>query len=250
MIRNILVSLVLLVLILGGVGFYYFDSLVVRGIEVGGSRVLGTQVDVDSALVSPLGGAGSISGLRVANLEGFQSDYAFQMEEISIELDVGSVFSDVVIVESVTITQPQITYERSLTRDNIRALLNNISTGGGASAPADEGASTRRIIIREFLMESPQVNLVAASMEAPIALPNISLRNIGEENNAATVADALRQILSAVSTSILNSDLPVLDMIRDNVENRLQQGAEELESAVDDAVEDVGDRLRGILNQG
>ncbi|CAE7735049.1 Proc [Symbiodinium microadriaticum] len=248
MVRNILVSIVLFVLILGGVGFYYFDSLVVRGIEVGGSRVLGTQVDVDSALISPVGGVGSISGLRVANLEGFQSDYAFQMEEISIELDVGSVFSDVVIVESVTISQPQITYERSLTRDNIRALLNNISSGGGASAPADEAASTRRIIIREFLMENPRVNLVAASMEAPIALPSISLRNIGEENNAATVADALRQILSAVSTSILNSDPPVLDMIRENVENRLQQGAEEVENVVDDAVEDLGNRLRGILN--
>ncbi|MEQ8315440.1 MAG: hypothetical protein RL839_08255 [Gammaproteobacteria bacterium] len=248
MVRNILVSIVLFVLILGGVGFYYFDSLVVRGIEVGGSRVLGTQVDVDSALISPVGGVGSISGLRVANLEGFQSDYAFQMEEISIELDVGSVFSDVVIVESVTISQPQITYERSLTRDNIRALLNNISSGGGASAPADEAASTRRIIIREFLMENPRVNLVAASMEAPIALPSISLRNIGEENNAATVADALRQILSAVSASILNSDPPVLDMIRENVENRLQQGAEEVENVVDDAVEDLGDRLRGILN--
>lgn len=248
MVRNILVSIVLFVLILGGVGFYYFDSLVVRGIEVGGSRVLGTQVDVDSALISPVGGVGSISGLRVANLEGFQSDYAFQMEEISIELDVGSVFSDVVIVESVTISQPQITYERSLTRDNIRALLNNISSGGGASASADEAASTRRIIIREFLMENPRVNLVAASMEAPIALPSISLRNIGEENNAATVADALRQILSAVSTSILNSDPPVLDMIRENVENRLQQGAEEVENVVDDAVEDLGNRLRGILN--
>lgn len=248
MVRNILVSIVLFVLIVGGVGVYYFDSLVVRGIEVGGSRVLGTQVDVDSALISPVGGVGSISGLRVANLEGFQSDYAFQMEEISIELDVGSVFSDVVIVESVTISQPQITYERSLTRDNIRALLNNISSGGGASAPTDEAASTRRIIIREFLMESPRVNLVAASMEAPIALPSITLRNIGEENNAATVADALRQILSAVSTSILNSDPPVLDMIRDNVENRLQQGAEEVENAVDDAVEDLGNRLRGILN--
>ena len=78
--------------------------------------------------------------------------------------------------------------------------------------------------------------------------PDIALSNIGEESNAATVAEAMRQILSAVSQSILNTDPPVLDMIRENVENRLQEQVEEVESAVDDAVEDIGDRLRGILN--
>ena len=59
-----------------------------------------------------------------------------------------------------------------------------------------------------------------------------------------TVADALRQILSAVSTSILNSDPPIFEMMRENVEERLQEGVEEVENAV----EEIGDRLRGILN--
>lgn len=249
MIRNILISLLLFLLILGGVAFYYMDSLVTSGIQVVGSRVLGTPVEVDSALVSPLTGSGSISGLRIANVEGFDSEYAFQLDEVSVELDVGSVFSDVVVVNSVVISRPQITYERTIRRDNIRALIDNISTGADDSnTPAAQGGSTRRIIIREFLMDDPQLNLVAASLEAPVALPNISLSNIGEESNAATVADALRQILTAVSRSILNSDPPVLDMIRENVENRLQESVQEVESAVDDAVEDIGDRLRNILN--
>ena len=93
-------------------------------------------------------------------------------------------------------------------------------------------------------MLQPQLNLVAASLQAPVPLPDIVLTNIGEESNAATVADATRQILRAISTSILNSDLPVLDMIRENVENRLQDGVQEVENAV----EDVSNRLRGLLD--
>lgn len=248
MIRNILISLVLFLLILGGGAYFYLDSLVTSGIAVVGSRVLGTSVEVDSALVSPLTGSGSISGLRIANVEGFDSEYAFQLQEVSVELDIGTVFSDVVVVNSVVISEPQITYERTLRRDNIRALMDNISTGGVDSSTATESESARRIVIREFLMADSQLNLVAASIEAPVALPDIALSNIGEESNAATVAEAMRQILSAVSQSILNTDPPVLDMIRENVENRLQEQVEEVESAVDDAVEDIGDRLRGILN--
>ncbi len=249
MIKNILISLVLFVLVIGGVAYFYLDSLVTSGIEVVGSRVLGTQVQVRSASISPLTGSGSISGLSIDNVEGFNSEHAFELEEVSISLNLGSVFSDVVEVNSVVITQPEITFERQLSRDNIRALIDNISTpAGGGEEPAAEGASARRIIIREFLMDDPQVNLVAASIEAPIPLPNISLSNIGEENDSATVAEALRQILSSVSTAILNTDPPIFDMIRENVEGRLQEGVQEVESAVDDAVEDIGDRLRGILN--
>lgn len=245
MIKKILISLVMFILVVGGVAFFYLDSLVTSGIEVVGSRVLGTEVQVRSASISPLTGSGSISGLSVANVEGFSSEHAFELEEVSVSLNLGSVFSDVVEINSVVITSPKITFERQLTQDNIRALIDNISTpASGGEEAATEGEAGQRIIIREFLMDDPQVNLVAASIEAPIPLPNISLSDIGEEDNSTTVADALRQILSAVSTSILNSDPPIFEMMRENVEERLQQGVEEVENAV----EDIGDRLRGILN--
>jgi hypothetical protein len=245
MIKKILISLVLFLLIIGGGVFYYFDSIVKSGIEVVGTRVLGTQVSVGSTLVSPLSGSGSISGLQVRNPEGFDAEYVFQMDQIEVNLNASTVMSDVVEIESVIISRPQITYERRLTTDNIRALLENIgSAGGSGEASSEESASTRRIIIREFRMLQPQLNLVAASIEAPLPLPDIVLNNIGEESNAATVAEAARQILRAINTSILNSDLPVLDMLRENVENRLQDGVQEVENAV----EEVGNRLRGLFD--
>lgn len=249
MIKKTIISLVFLLLLAGGGLFFYFDSIVTSGIEVVGSEVLGTEVAVDSVSISPLSGSGSISGLSIANTEDFNSEYAFQLAEVSVTLDTSSVFDDVVIIDNVTITQPEITYETRITSDNIRALINNISAGGSSSestAPGEEGG--KRIVIREFRMLDPQLNLVAAVVSAPIPLPDIELNDIGAEDDSSTVADALELILSSLSTSILSANLPNLDDLREGVEGRIQEGVEELENTVNDAAEEVTDRLRNILN--
>lgn len=251
MIKKAIISLVVLLLLIGGGLYFYFESIVQTGIEVVGTQVLGTEVTVDAVSVSPLSGAGTLRGLSIGNPEGFNSDYAFQLAEVSIALDTASVFEDVVVVDSVTIIQPQITYETRITSDNIRALVNNVSGGSSASTDASE-SSGRQIIIREFRMLDPQLNLVAAVVTAPVSLPDIELNDIGAEDNSTTVADALQLILSTLSTSILSANLPNLEDLREGVEEALQEGADELESrledTVNDAAEEVGNRLRSILD--
>lgn len=250
MIKKTIISLVFLLLLAGGGLFFYFDSIVTSGIEVVGSEVLGTEVAVDSVSISPLSGSGSISGLSIGNTADFDSEYAFQLAEVSVTLDTSSVFDDVVIIDNVTIIQPEITYETRITTDNIRALINNISGGGSSSSEsaATGGEGGKRIVIREFRMLDPQLNLVAAVVTAPVPLPDIELNDIGAEDDSSTVADALELILSSLSTSILSASLPNLDDVRDQVEGRLQEGVEELEDTVNDAAEEVTDRLRSILN--
>ncbi|NKB33617.1 MAG: hypothetical protein GKR91_11020 [Pseudomonadales bacterium] len=254
MIKKIVISLVFLILLVGGGLFYYFDSIVKSGVEVVGTQVLGSEVSVESVSVSPLNGMGSISGLSIANPEGFDSDYAFQLEEMSVVLNTSTVFEDVLVIDSITIVQPQITYETRIVSDNIRALIENISSDSSGSSAAESSTESggRRIVIREFRMLDPQLNLVAAVVNAPFQLPDVELNDIGAEDNSTTVSDALRLILSTLSRSILSSNLPSIDDLRNEVEGRLQDGVEALESrldnSVEDAAEEVTDRLHSILN--
>jgi len=88
------------------------------------------------------------------------------------------------------------------------------------------------------------VNFGAAVASAPISLLDIDLTDIGTEDNAATVAQVLEVVLSAVRRTIREAELPGLDMLREGVESRLQDGIEEAE----EVVEDLGNRLRGILD--
>ena len=44
MIKKLLVSIVLFVVVLGGIAYFYLDGLVTTGIQVVGSQVLGTGI--------------------------------------------------------------------------------------------------------------------------------------------------------------------------------------------------------------
>ncbi|PCI75852.1 MAG: hypothetical protein COB20_11950 [SAR86 cluster bacterium] len=245
MIKKILISVVFLLLLVGGGLFFYLDSIVKSGIEVVGSSVLGTAVTVDSVSLSPLSGQGSISGLRVENPEGFDSQYAFELDSVLININVNSVFTDAAEIESIIIMQPIITYETKITSDNIRTLLDNLSEGGSASSdPEASDDSGQQIIIREFRMVDAQLNFVSAIVSAPITLADIEIRDIGAENGTASAANAVRVVLQELVTSILGADLPSLDELRESVEDRIQDGAQRVE----EAVEDLGGRLRSILN--
>ncbi len=245
MIKKILISVVLLLLIVGGGLFFYLDSIVKSGIEVVGSSVLGTAVTVDSVSLSPLSGQGSISGLRVENPEGFDSKYAFELDSILVNIDVNSVFTDAVEIESIIIMQPVITYETKITTDNIRALLDNLSEGNAALGDTDAADdSEQQIIIREFRMVDAQLNFVSSLVSAPITLADIEIRDIGTDSGTASAANAVRLVLQELLASILSADLPSLDGLRESVEGRIQDGAQRVE----EAVEDLGSRLRNILN--
>lgn len=242
MIKKILIAVIFLILLAGAGLFFYFGSLAKSGIEVVGSSVLGTSVSVEGVSVSPLSGAGSISGLRVENPEGFNSQYAFELDSVSVNINTSTFFSDVLEIESITIVQPTITYETKITTDNIRTLLAHLSSGdstaGRGSSSSDE---EKQIIIRELRILDSQLNFVAAVVTAPIFLADIEMQDIGTDGGSISIADAVRMILAELSYSILDSDLPSIDSLRESAEGRLQE-------QVEDVVEEISGRLRGILN--
>lgn len=91
-------------LIAAGAGmFFYLDAIVSQGIEVAGTSALGTNVSVGSVALSPLSGAGRITDLRIDNPEGLEAESIFELGYVSLDLDLGSLFGDVLEIESVTI---------------------------------------------------------------------------------------------------------------------------------------------------
>lgn len=245
MIKKTLISVVFLLLLVGGGLFFYLDSIVKSGIEVVGSSVLGTAVTVENVSISPLSGQGRISGLRVANPEGFDSQYAFELESVLVSIDVNSILTDAAEVESIVIMQPIITYETKITSDNIRTLLDNMPEGDEDSSDSDsEEEPGQQIIIREFRMVDSQLNFVSSLVSAPVTLADIEINNIGAEGGSSSAANAVRVVLQKLVATILSADLPDIDDLRESVEGQIQDGAQRVE----EAVEDLGGRLRGILN--
>lgn len=250
MIKKVLLSLVLVVVIVFAGAFYYIDSIVKSGIEIVGSEVLGTDVSVSSVSISPLSGSGTISGLTIQNPEGFTADNIMQLGEVTVSLNLSSLLSDVIEITEISVIEPVITYETKITTDNIRALLANLPSTAESGTASEEVASDvgKGLIINEFNLNAAQVNLIASIIEQSVVLGDIQLRDIGTENQAATVSQALEKILGAVSSKILSAEMPGLNDLRESVEGRLQDGVQQAEEAVEEGVEEIGNRLRSILN--
>lgn len=249
MIKKTLISLLVVLVLAVGVAFFYIDSIVKSGIEIVGSEVLGTKVTVSSVSISPLNGKGTISGLTIANPEGFTSKNIMQLGEVTVALNIGSLTSDVIEIAEVTVIEPLITYETKITTDNMRALLANLpSTSESDVAEDANGAAGKGIVIKEFNLIGAQVNLVASIIEQSFTLADINLTDIGTENQAATVSQALEVVLRALSRALLNADKPGLNELRESVEGRLQNSVEQAEEAVERGIQDASSTIKNIFN--
>ena len=250
--KKILIGLIVVILVAVGGVFLVFDSMLKTGIETAGSSILGTSVTLGSIGISPLSGSGGIKELRIGNAEGYSAPYAMELGALDVKINVGSVLSDVIEIESIIIQRPEITYETRITTDNIRALLDNIGGGGSGEAASEESAGGgKKVIIRDFKMIDPQVNLVAIIGQAPISLPDIHLQNIGEKDASVTVAEAGRQILGALNKALLGANLPTLDEVRERVEEEIGAQVEQLENKLEEEVgnqvENLTDRVRKLF---
>ncbi|MDT8428913.1 MAG: hypothetical protein RQ757_09120 [Pseudomonadales bacterium] len=247
MIKKLLLAVFALLLVSFALVFVYLDSVVKSSIEYVGPQVLGTEVTVDAVSLSPLSGSGSIDGLLVGNPEGFSAPYIFELGNVSLALAVGSVFSDVVEITSITIDSPVITYETQLRTDNVRTLMAQLSSAD-ASAPAesDQAAAATQVVIRDLQIINPRVNLVAGGLTAPVPLPDIRLQNIGEESDSVSLEEALRQVLAAISQTLLRANL---DQLREATQQQLQEQLQRGTDAVNDNADRLRDGVRNLLRQ-
>lgn len=248
MIKKLLLSLALAVALLFAAAFFFLDSIVKNGIEAVGSDVLGTGVSVSSVSISPFSGSGTIRGVTIENPEGFTEDNIIQLGEVTVSLNLSSLLGDIIEIYEVSVIEPVITYETKITTDNIRALLVNLPSTPGAANEDVAVDAGKGLIIKEFNLREAQVNLIASIIEQSVVLGDIQLLDIGTENQAATVSQALEKIVGAVSERILNAEMPSLNALREAVQGRLQEGTQQAEEALGQSVEEISSRLRNILN--
>ncbi|MEX2469142.1 MAG: hypothetical protein WD396_05240 [Pseudohongiellaceae bacterium] len=258
MLKNIVISILVVIALVVGGTLFYLDSLVRSGVETAGSRVLGTQVAVAGVSLSPFSGNGALRGLTIANPEGFSVPYAFELGEVSMQLNTGSLFGEVIEIDFIRIDSPNINYENTLRTDNLRALLANIPDSG--QTQTDDTGPGRELLIREFQLLSPRLNLVTPVASGPITIPDITLTDIGTTGSGgATPEEVIRTILARINRAIVEGNLPQVQEYRQRVQERLQevetdarQRLEEAETEardrVDEAVQDLGGRLQDILN--
>ena len=193
------------------------DSIVKSNIEKTGSEMTGTAVTVDNVSISPFSGEGTIRGFRVANPNGYITDYAIEIDEFYIHLDVYTLFTDRVEVHEIRINGPAIYVEQKLRGNNLRTILNNMNDYTESQPAAAEMA------IGYFLMEDGSADLhteVGGERSARVEMSSIELHNVGTDNDRQAADQVITQIADRVFEQALHA--------------AVRSGAEQIEDALRD----------------
>lgn len=206
--KKMLLGLFFLVVLALGGGIYYvytnLDSLVEMAIETFGSDATQTAVRVDRVRIKLQDGSAGIYGLTVANPDGFTTKSAFSLGEISTKIDIKNTGKDLIVIDHITITAPQVFYEMDAARKmNLQALLNNLGSGGPAPAAESPGDKTPapKLIIRKLSFTEGSIHALIAPLENreyDLKLPPIVMNNLGGKNGAPP-EDIARQIIKTLS---------------------------------------------------
>lgn len=205
--RKILIVFAVLILIFAGAIFLLFknvDSIVVTAIEKYGSKASKTAVSVSSVRIKLSSGEGTIRGLAVRNPSGFSSDNAFGLGNITIRIDTGTLTSDIVVIDKILISSPQVLYEINASgASNINALKRNIKQSTREKKkPSDEkkARKEKKFLIRKLIIENGKIDLNIKTLGAKtqiVQLPKITRTNIGRKNGA-TSSQVAEEIMSAL----------------------------------------------------
>ena len=202
---RILLALVVLVVIAVVVSIFFIGSIVKAGVEKVGPKVAKVPVKLEGANISVFSGSGELKGFVVGNPEGFKTAEALKVGSISLSLVPSTVLKDKVVIRSIKVIGPEITYETDLKGSNLGKLLENVS----GSAEQDKQAPTKKeqttktkLQVDEFVITGAKVQVAASllgqSAAQSIPLPEIRLTKLGEGPEGITPAELSKKVLNEV----------------------------------------------------
>ncbi len=268
---------VVVVAIVGAFIYIYsnLDSIVKDAVETYGPQYTGVSVKLDKVELSPENGQGKLSGLLIGNPKGYKTDAAFRLGSIAMVIDIKSLTSDTIVIKSIAIDAPDVTYEFGEGGSNIDVIGKNVEKaaggpgGGAAGKPAESGKAAesgtkepeKKMIVESLVISNGKVSIshpLLAGKKVGSSLPTIRLKDIGKDKKdgaspaevVGQVMDALeKQVASAVGASGVNDMLKDLTKGAEGAVKGVLEGAGSGAKGVEDAAKGAGDSLKKLFGK-
>jgi uncharacterized protein involved in outer membrane biogenesis len=197
---------------------FFLGSIVKAGVNKFGPSITQTKVELKGANLSPLSGAGTLSGLSVANPAGWSEGNAFYLGTVHVDMKPFSVFGDHIVINEIIIDQPEFTYDTKLVSSNIGDLLNNIekATGGEQSGntPKAKNGKPLKLEVKHFVLRNGRVTLgVVGAAGITMPMPPVELTNVGTAEGGVTPAGLAFAVMRSVTTSVVAASTQALTKV-------------------------------------
>ncbi len=203
-----LVVVVLVVVII--VGFFLGDVVKV-GMETVGPKVTQTSLTVSSVHVGIFTGSAGVNGLVLGNPDQYKSKApnAISVGKTAVSVAPFSVLSDKIVVKSVEVREPEITFVGNpLGANNLKAIMDNVNAFTGTAAPATNATAqpgakkpAKKLEVDDFLISGGKVNFEGAILP----LPDIHFTNLGTGPEGITAGDLTKKVLGEITTATLKA---------------------------------------------
>jgi len=242
--------LVLLVVIAVVVVASQAGSLIRNGVESYGPEITGTSVTLSGVDVSLLSGNASINNLVIGNPKGFKSSEAFRVAEVSVKLDVGSLFSEQIRIEKILIAGAEMTYEQVNKQSNFDALKRNvernIGTGSsGSSGAGESGASDVQLAIDDLYINGTQVNALVAVLgkeeQKSVTIPDMHLKDLGKGGSDGSVAAIVDEVVRLVTKAATKAVVDELGKrkVQEAIDKKKGEALQKLDEKLGDKLKDL-----------
>ena len=205
---------------------FFLGHTIKLAVNNAGPALLKTDVRIDNVHARILSGKLKINGILIGAPEGFDAN-VFEMNNLTVDIDVPSLFSDTIHIREVTILDPIVTYELKGLNSNLSALLAPFEKKDGEEEkevkeekpaekepaekkPAEkepaEKKPAKKLMIDKFLFQGGKVRMAVASGKgAVLPLPNIELADIGKKSGGATGVEVAYEVLKSITSGTLSA---------------------------------------------
>ncbi len=263
----VVIIIVLVVTVASNIG-----PMIKTAVNTYGPDITKTDVKLEDVQISIFSAEAKLKNFLLGNPKGFQSAYAVKVGSVQVNVDEKSITGDTIAIDSIQVIAPDISYEKISGTDNFQTILNNVKKSVGAEkqtsakkADADDKKEGKKILIRNFIVKDGKVNLTSSllagkTISAP--LPDIHLKDIGNQKGGASPAEAFNEIFKALYAKItsqsvndiLNQGLKGLgtnvDALGKTVADEIKKKTGDLKSLgidTDKGVSDAAKKIKGLL---
>jgi uncharacterized protein involved in outer membrane biogenesis len=245
--KKIILGMVVVLLAALSAGAWWFyhsmDALVASAIRTYGPEITGVPVKLDGVKIVAAQGTAALHGLVLGTPKGFKAPHVLALDDVSMTLDVASLTSEVIVIKELTITRPDVIYERGAGGTNLDAILRNVDAYMAANLGASKDGGAKKSPARKLVIDHVVIKDCKAALSHPllgdktvgVSLPDLQLNGVGRKSNGATADEVTRQLLGALSQS-LGRAVGTLNL--DGAADSLKKGAQA-----------TTDRLRGLFGK-
>ncbi|HVE40971.1 MAG TPA: hypothetical protein VNM14_13840 [Planctomycetota bacterium] len=240
--KKILITVGILVVIpilLAAGAVLFIDPIVRAAVEKGAASALKVPVHLDRASIRWSGRA-TLGKFDVGNPHGFTEQRALAFDQVDVAVGPGDLLKHVVHIGEVTILKPEVVLEFMGTKNNLSALMDNLSAG--RTAPGAETSSGKKFLIHKLRIQEGKVSFKSDLLSGgarSVTLPPLQLENIGTAEGGATLREILQTVLQSLTSAALKAGegiLPagLLDNLRNSVRELPARTVEEIQKQTDE----------------